>query len=72
MGFRKIITYILQSEPGITMKAIGWNIEEPNAGGGQNGWNMPSRPRIFRQETLFGEVIENYPTEKKIRYAKLL
>ena len=35
MGFRKIITYILQSEPGITMKAIGWNIEEPNAGGGK-------------------------------------
>jgi hypothetical protein len=70
MGFKKIITYILQSEPGTTMKAVGWYVDEANAGGGENGWNVPSRPRNFRQKNLFGEVIENYPIEKKVRYAK--
>ena len=72
MGFEKIITYILQSEPGVTMKASGWHIEEENAGGGKKGWNTPSRPREFRTVNLFGEVEEKYPIEKKIRYAKIL
>lgn len=73
MGFEKIITYTLQSEPGITMRASGWFVDEENAGGrGMKGWNVPSRPRTLVSVDLFGNQTEAYPLEKKIRYAKLL
>lgn len=35
MGYEKIITYILQSEYGSSLKASGWILEEENAGGGE-------------------------------------
>lgn len=34
MGYRKIITYILESESGISLKASGWRCEDPSCGGG--------------------------------------
>ena len=34
MGFKKIITYILESESGVTMRAAGWLIDAENVGGG--------------------------------------
>ena len=43
MGYRKIITYILDSESGTSLKATGWQLEAENVGGGT--WNTPSRPR---------------------------
>ena len=43
MGYKKIITYILQSERGTSLKASGWMLENEDAGGGN--WNVPSRPR---------------------------
>jgi hypothetical protein len=72
MGFERIITYILQSESGVTMKASGWVVEEENAGGGQKGWNVPSRPRVVESVDLFGNVTKHYPLEKKVRYVKYL
>ncbi len=42
MGFRKIITYILGSEPGTSLKASGWKFVRM-AGGGS--WSRPSRGR---------------------------
>ena len=33
MGYRKIITYILETEPGISLKASGWTCEDDNCGG---------------------------------------
>lgn len=33
MGFKKIITYILESESGVTMRAAGWLIDAENVGG---------------------------------------
>lgn len=33
MGYRKIITYILQSEIGTSLRASGWQIEAENVGG---------------------------------------
>lgn len=41
-GFRKIITYTLESEPGTTLKAAGWIPEARTRGG---TWNRPSRGR---------------------------
>lgn len=40
MGFKKIQTFILESEPGTSLKASGW-IDEGKAGG--LDWNVPSR-----------------------------
>lgn len=51
MGYRKIITYILASEPGTTLKAAGW-IFAGEAGGGN--WNCQSRPRKDTEEHLSG------------------
>jgi hypothetical protein len=56
MGFTKIITYILSSETGISLKAAGWSCEG-EAGGGS--WSVPSRPRE-----------DNHPIEKKVRWSK--
>lgn len=43
MGYEKVITYILESESGISLKASGWRYER-KAGGGS--WSTPSRVRI--------------------------
>ena len=59
MGYRKIVTYILESEPGTSLKASGWVLEDEKCGGGS--WSVPSRPRT-----------NNAPTCYKQRYAKVL
>lgn len=58
MGYSKIITYILDSENGASLKAAGWHKEADTQGG---SWDCPSRPR---QTTA--------PTCKKQRWAKRL
>lgn len=42
MGYRKVITYILESETGASLKAAGWKFERA-AGGGT--WNRAARAR---------------------------
>lgn len=69
MGYKKIITYILQSELGTSLKASGWQLDEADCGGGT--WSSPSRPRQLYQMTIFGTE-EKYPTEKKQRWVKEL
>ena len=69
MGYRKIITYILDTEDGTSLKASGWRCETKSAGGGS--WNVPSRPRELVVTTLFGEE-QKYPIGKKQRWAKEL
>ena len=59
MGYKKIITYILQSELGTSLKASGWELEKSECGGGS--WSCSSRPREITQMTLFGEE-QKYPT----------
>ena len=58
MGYEKIITYILESEPGTSLMASGWTCEGL-AGGGS--WSRPSRQRE-----------DKHPLEKKQRWAKVL
>lgn len=72
MGYDKIITYILESEDGTSLKASGWKLEADKVGG--NDWNVPSRPRevIATQMCLFEEK-QKYPVNvKKQRWAKVL
>lgn len=56
MGYKRIITYILQSEDGTSLRASGWIKDGETTGG---SWNTPSRPRK-----------DHHPTEKKQRYVK--
>ena len=43
MGYHKIITYILEDEPGTSLRASGWALEDAHCGGG--GWGRPNRAR---------------------------
>jgi hypothetical protein len=59
MGYRKLITYILASEKGISLKASGWK-EIGKCGGGT--WNRNGRPRIDKhslQEKIRFEITPN-------------
>ena len=69
MGYKKIITYILESEDGTSLKASGWHCEAENCGGGS--WSAPSRPRELVEINLFGEK-QKYPIVKKRRWCKEL
>ena len=59
MGYKKIITYILESESGDSLKASGWICESESCGGGS--WSRESRPRD-----------DKAPLEKKQRWSKTL
>lgn len=54
MGYSKIITYILETENGTSLKASGWHKEADNVGG--KHWDVPSRPRnISETQMMFDE-----------------
>ena len=71
MGYEKIITYILQSESGVSLKASGWTCEAKGVGG--ESWSGKGRKRQRTDEivTLFG-TIKKYANEKKQRWIKYL
>lgn len=48
MGYKRLITYVLRSETGTSVKAAGWR-EVGKAGGGS--WNVSSRPRVDKAPT---------------------
>lgn len=54
MGCERLVTYVLASEPGTSLKASGWKCVG-EAGGGS--WSVPSRPWEDKQ-----------PTERKVRW----
>ena len=57
MGYKKVITYILESEPGTSLKAAGYKCEG-KAGGLE--WNGRSKPKNENQ----------YPHEMKTRWVR--
>jgi len=59
MGYKKIITYILEDENGASLRASGWSLAAVTKGNRE--WNCPSRPR---QTTA--------PTCAKKRWEKIL
>lgn len=67
LGYKRVITYTLESEGGASLRAAGFVIDAENCGG--TSWDMPSRPREVVQETLFG-VERKYPDELKTRWVK--
>ncbi len=78
LGYNKIITYILENENGISLKASGWNKEADNVGG--KHWDVPSRHRnVNDSQMMFDENMNvvcekrKYPVNcKKQRWCKML
>lgn len=56
LGYRKLITYILDTEPGTSLKASGWKLIGQRGGG---SWSVPSRPRF-----------DKHPLQKKLLFEK--
>lgn len=52
LGYRRLGTYILASEPGTSLRAAGWVLIGERGGG---TWDRPSRPRV-----------DLHPTEVKL------
>lgn len=48
MGYGRIITYILDTETGISLKAAGWHMDHMTKG---HSWNCKSRPRATTAPT---------------------
>ena len=68
LGYKKAVTYTLESEPGTSLKAS--NFQQCGKTGGDT-WSREARKREVVQMTLFGESIK-YSTEPKIRWEKEL
>ncbi|MBQ9719651.1 MAG: hypothetical protein IJV64_03045 [Oscillospiraceae bacterium] len=66
MGYRRVVTYTLASEPGTSLKASGF---ENHGEAGGTSWDVPSRPREVVQESLFGTE-RKYPAGTKVRWEK--
>lgn len=72
MGFRKIQTYILESETGISLKAFGWSCEGK---AGAPNWMVNASERTkernsFEQMTFFAK--KKPPDEMKQRWVRML
>lgn len=48
LGYRRLITYTMQAEPGTSLRAAGWKCIGERGGG---SWNHISRPRIDKHPT---------------------
>ena len=67
-GYEKIVTFILQSEPGTSLKAAGWTLESAKAG--KPKWNKQRYADKPVQLSLFPK--KEPPAEYKQRWAKAL
>lgn len=54
MGYRRLITYTLATESGVSLRAAGWRCVGETKGG---SWNRKSRPRV-----------DLHPTQAKLRW----
>lgn len=57
MGYRKLITYTLASEPGSSLRAAGWRVVGEVRG---RSWSCQSRPRV-----------DTHPLQDKLRWEAL-
>lgn len=54
LGFKRLVTYTLQSESGVSLVAGGWKVIAESSGG---SWSCASRPRV-----------DKHPLEPKFRW----
>jgi len=57
MGYRRIITYILETEPGTSLKASGWIYSHSTRG---DTWDRPNRHRIDKHPTCPKKMFEKF------------
>lgn len=69
-GYARIITFILQSEPGTSLKAAGWELEAEKCGKPAWTGRRQAARRENEQITLFPK--KEPPREYKQRWAKAL
>lgn len=55
LGYRRLVTYTLPSEGGVSLRAAGWKLLGERGRSGGRNWNTPSRPRIDTAELLSGQ-----------------
>lgn len=48
LGYRRMVTYTLITEPGTSLRAAGWRVLHQTKGG---SWNCPTRPRVDKHPT---------------------
>lgn len=73
MGYTKIITYILSTENGTSLKASGWYCEDADCGGATWECSKRSRERHMNEQLELFPQREKYPVGvKKQRWVKLL
>lgn len=75
LGYERIITYILDSECGLSLISSGWVLDDDNCGGGS--WNCCSRPReteeVILVDLLGERIVKKAAVEcRKKRYVKYL
>lgn len=72
LGYSKIVTYILESEPGTSLKVAGWLLEKDQVGG--SDWNTPCRPReLYDSQLSLFPTKPKYPIDqRKQRWCKIL
>lgn len=58
LGFKRIGTYILASEPGVSLTAAGWRKIAETPG---RSWSVPSRPRV-----------DTHPLEPRLLFERCL
>lgn len=56
LGYQRLITYTLQSEAGVSLRASGWIVVGETRGG---SWSCKSRPRV-----------DKHPLQAKIKWSK--
>lgn len=54
MGYRRLVTYTLDSETGASLRGAGWKLVAKTDGG---SWNCRSRPRV-----------DKHPLQRKLRW----
>ena len=54
LGYRKLVTYTLVTEPGSSLKAAGWKVVASSPG---RSWDVPSRPRV-----------DKHPLQERLRW----
>jgi hypothetical protein len=58
MGYRRLVTYVLDTEPGTSLEAAGWKCVGQSGGG---SWSRGSRPRV-----------DKHPTQGKMRWEQVV
>ena len=70
LGYRRLVTYTLESEPGVSLRAAGWSRDKELRRHDPRGWQSQNGGARSCMVDLFGA--RTTPDESKIRWWKVL